>query len=710
MRLRQSCAFTALALLTSLVSAQAATRLVRAGENLQTVLNAALPGDVLLLEAGATFSGNFILPVKSGNEFIVLRSSAPDSDLPGISDRATPAMAPRFARIVSPNSMPAISAAPGSHHWKLQFLEVGPNYKGYGDVVEIGDGGSGQYDLSQVPYAFVLDRVYIHGHPALGQKRGIALNGRDVTIRNSYISDIKAIGQDTQAIGGWNGPGPYVIENNYLEAAGENVMFGGATPYIPGVIADGVTVRGNLISRPPEWQLPILPAPGGVHASAQVDGGTLPSGTYAYRVVARRPAGQTNIARSDASLEVLAVVPAGTLRGMVTVSWDVVPEATEYWVYGRQSGAQTMYWKVTQPGFVDTGAAGVSGTVPTSAGTRWTVKNLFELKAARNVTVSHNILENNWDGGQPGYAIVFTPRGQGGACPWCVVENVTFESNVVRHTGAAINILGYDNGSPTLQTRNIVIRNNLFYDINKARWGGNGWFLQLGDEPRDIIVDHNTVAHDGSVLVYAYGGSSTAIRPVYGFQFTNNAAKHNSYGIWSQYFTFGTQALANYYPNAVVQRNLLAGGPSGSYPAGNFFYTDFLGQFVSPASNDYTLASTSPLRNAGTDGADVGVDMRALCVYSVSKASGSVPSTASTGSLSVTAGTACSWTATSNVSWITITEGASGTGNGTVTYAVAANTGGLRTGTLTIAGESVIITQAGALRAPAAPQSLRLSR
>src|ERR671935_787755 len=83
------------------------------------------------------------------------------------------------------------------------------------------------------------------------------------------------------------------------------------------------------------------------------------------------------------------------------------------------------------------------------------------------------------------------------------------------------------------------------------------------------------------------------------------------------------------------------------------------------------------------------------CVYSLSNTSDSVPSFATTNSLSVTTGTSCSWTAVSNVSWVTITAGASGTGIGTVTYSVAANpTGSTRTGTLTIAGQTYTITQA----------------
>ena len=58
-------------------------------------------------------------------------------------------------------------------------------------------------------------------------------------------------------------------------------------------------------------------------------------------------------------------------------------------------------------------------------------------------------------------------------------------------------------------------------------------------------------------------------------------------------------------------------------------------------------------------------------------------------------GTSCPWTATSNTpNWITITGGASGTGNGTATYNVAANTGAARTGTLTIAGVTFTASQA----------------
>lgn len=86
---------------------------------------------------------------------------------------------------------------------------------------------------------------------------------------------------------------------------------------------------------------------------------------------------------------------------------------------------------------------------------------------------------------------------------------------------------------------------------------------------------------------------------------------------------------------------------------------------------------------------------RAQCTYSLSSTSASVPSTANTGSLSVVTGTSCTWTAVSNVGWVSITGGATGIAIGTVTYSVAANTtGAARSGTLTIAGKTFTINQA----------------
>ncbi|MEP7339870.1 MAG: putative Ig domain-containing protein, partial [Acidobacteriota bacterium] len=67
-----------------------------------------------------------------------------------------------------------------------------------------------------------------------------------------------------------------------------------------------------------------------------------------------------------------------------------------------------------------------------------------------------------------------------------------------------------------------------------------------------------------------------------------------------------------------------------------------------------------------------------------------------TGSVTVTGAAGCAWTGVSNDAWIIITSGSSGSGSGTVNYSVAANTGALRSGTVTIAGQTFTVTQSAA--------------
>ncbi|HEX8635567.1 MAG TPA: M36 family metallopeptidase [Pyrinomonadaceae bacterium] len=111
------------------------------------------------------------------------------------------------------------------------------------------------------------------------------------------------------------------------------------------------------------------------------------------------------------------------------------------------------------------------------------------------------------------------------------------------------------------------------------------------------------------------------------------------------------------------------------------------GMGVSAVGNDgttHTAATNVPTDCGGT------------CSFSISPTSASQPAAGGTGSVSVTAGAGCNWSAVSNATFITITAGASGTGSGTVSYSVAGNTStASRTGTLTIAGQTFTVTQAG---------------
>jgi hypothetical protein len=474
----------------------AATLPVAVGGDLQAAINAAQPGDQILLAAGATFTGNYKLPAKPGTAFITIRTDSARLPLPGV--RVSPDDAPQLAKLKSPNGSPALATTDGAHHWRIENVEFPATAGGVGDIITLGS--SAQTDVSQMPMSIVLDRVYIHGDPAVGQKRGIALNSGYTEILNSYIADIKAAGVDTQAICGWNGSGPYLIENNYLEAAGENVLFGGADPNVWNLVPADITLRRNLLSKPVGWR-------------------------------------------------------------------------TE----------------------------------------RWSVKNLFELKNARRVLIEGNILENIWLAGQAGFAVQLTPRNQGGKAPWSTVEDVTFRYNVIRHASSGFNLSGWDDLQASGQLQRVQIANNLLYDVDASHWGGVGIFVQVGNSPRSVTIERNTVLHSGTVLS-VYGTTAGAPWVIDGFAFRNNLARHNTYGVKGANLASGMSTLSAYFSNLVFDRNVLAGGPASLYPVNNFFPAEpeFMAAFVNAAGEDFSLLPGSAFGSQAADGGALGADMPRL--------------------------------------------------------------------------------------------------
>lgn len=230
---------------------------VRGGGDLQAALNAALPGDVIMLEAGATFRGPFVLPRKNGEGWIVVRSAAADASLPPEGTRMTPAYAGVLPKIIAPGrNEPALRTAPGSHHFRfvgIEFKKAAP--AAHTDVLlELGDGSRAQNEPGRVPHHLIFDRVYVHGESSSGVKHCIVLNSAWTAVIESYVSNCTIEGFDSQAIVGWNGPGPFRIVNNYLEGAGENVMFGGGDPTIPNLVPSDIEVRRNYFHKPLSWK------------------------------------------------------------------------------------------------------------------------------------------------------------------------------------------------------------------------------------------------------------------------------------------------------------------------------------------------------------------------------------------------------------------------------------------------------------------------
>src|SRR5437879_7811056 len=232
-----------------------ATITVPAGGDFQAALNSAQPGDQILLAAGATYTGPFTLPVKAGNSWILIRSSTADANLPAEGQRMKPSYAAVLPKIISADVGPAIQTAPGAHHYRFLGVEITTTATSlnYG-LVLFGDGGAAQNSLAQVPHDLILDRTYIHGNATVSLKRCVSLHRAASAVIDSYLSECHANGQDAQAICGWNGPGPFKIVNNYLEASGENVMFGGADPANANLIPSDIEIRRNYFFKPLAWR------------------------------------------------------------------------------------------------------------------------------------------------------------------------------------------------------------------------------------------------------------------------------------------------------------------------------------------------------------------------------------------------------------------------------------------------------------------------
>lgn len=231
-----------------LVPAPPANTMTFVGNDLQAALNAAKGGDILVLAAGSVYTGDYVLPTKTG--LVIVTSSAP----PSAGLRVGPTTV-GFARIVSSDGGAAIATSAGAGGgYTLIGLEIADGGAGGSDLVTLGDGSSAQTTLAQVPQNLTIDRCYLHGSPTNGRKRGIALNSGATTIEHSYLSDFKAIGQDAQAIAGWNGPGPYTITDNYIEGAANNLIFGGTDPAIPNLVPSDIMISWNTFAKPIAWR------------------------------------------------------------------------------------------------------------------------------------------------------------------------------------------------------------------------------------------------------------------------------------------------------------------------------------------------------------------------------------------------------------------------------------------------------------------------
>lgn len=230
-----------------------------------TALAALTPGDYIELQAGNTFQGPFTLPnLGASGPYCHIRSSAL-ALLPAAGTRVAPADATNMPKIIAPgNGSAAIVTATAAAFYRfvgIEFTSVhAPGDQGAPGLVAL---GGAQTTYSDAPHDIIVDRCYLHGNDGDENLRGLIFNGARLSAVDSYLSNFKSITSDSQAIWGANGAGPFKIVDNYLEAATENIMFGGGVAPTPGLIPSDVEIRLNTFDKRLSWN-PTDPSYGGV--------------------------------------------------------------------------------------------------------------------------------------------------------------------------------------------------------------------------------------------------------------------------------------------------------------------------------------------------------------------------------------------------------------------------------------------------------------
>lgn len=484
----------------------------------QSAVDAASPGDTIVLQANTVFTESVVLRYKPGSDYITIQSSALAS-LPPDGVRVSPSNAQYMPKITSANSAPEIQTELTSqgpaHHYKLIGIELGEfNANGFSyGVVNLGINDTTQNTEAKVAHHFVVDRCYIHAHPDANVRNGINVNSADTVIKDSYISDIHDSNSDSIGIVGVNGIGRYSIINNYIESSSINVIFGGDDPKIANLVPADILFQKNYIKKNPAW-------------------------------LQRNP--------------------------------------------------------------------------------QWIVKNVFELKNAKRVTVEDNIIDTNWSGAigrgdQNGTAVIFTPRNQGGNAPWSTVEDVTFRRNIVRNVTNGVSWLGRDYTNPSQPLKNLNISDNLI--IPNGAGGLGDCFATTGTDSQNASLNHNTCIMTGGTGQSFFRMEDTS--SMTGLDIKNNIGVSPS----NQYIadiiysgTVGTSALNSFAGNTWTLLNNVLVFSAGynwrltQYPTTNNTYLQDVQSigFANVANGNYALGQSSPYRNAGTDGQDIGANVTLL--------------------------------------------------------------------------------------------------
>jgi hypothetical protein len=512
---------------------------VRSGENLQKAIDqaATTTGTVeIRVEPGATFSGNYRLRARAPGAMVLFRPDFEDRNLPAINQWVTPDVKdlpkfksannldPIFQTTIPPDGVPFDQPQSNSYAWLgCQFEPLAPDRT----YLELGPAGAPGVPMAKLPRGFLFDRCWFRGDPVKGGHRAVGNNVNDFQMFGCRADQIAEIGRDAQCVGAYLGGGNHEIAYNYLEASGENLLYGGSFSGYADNIAYKIRVHHNYFTKDLAWQ---------------TRGGSQPS-----------------------------------------------------------------------------------------------IKNLFELKNARDVIVEFNVLEHCWVYGQTGYAFVITPTvhkpktGEG----WVTVSDVIIRNNVVRYVGGLLNMNNGQGGGPygettdgvSLGTHNIRVEHNFVHDVNNdPRWKGAARTFAIGnasanaDGPTGVVMNHNTFLRASVNGLLSLYGPGTPDAPgngkMTGMEYTNNIAYDGDYDIIGGKTGIGLPTLNEFTGGQykMAGNAIEKGERTGKFDATNVIVP--AGTIAAEVTDNGTVKAGGALSAAKTtDGAMVGADVSKLPTF-----------------------------------------------------------------------------------------------
>jgi hypothetical protein len=315
------------------------------------------------------------------------------------------------------------------------------------------------------------------------------------------------------------------------------------------------------------------------------------------------------------------------------------------------------------------------------------------------------------------------------ACAWTAVSNATWLSVTAGATGTGNGTVGFSiaantgaarSGTLTIANQTFTVNQSAFVAPCTYSISPTSQSVVAGASTTTVTVTTTaactwTASSGVPWITVASGGSGTGNGSV-GLSIAANTgvARTGTVTIADQAFTVNQAAFVApcTYAISPTSQNVAAGASTTTVTvttAASCAWTTNSGApwiAVTAGASGTGSGSVGLSIAANTDGARTGTvtiagqtftvnqaAVAAPCTYAISPTSQTMPVLGGTGTVTVTTTSACAWTATSNAPWLTITSGASGTGNGTVGFSAAVNVAGSRSGTLTIAGQTFTVTQ-----------------